>query len=148
MKYQHKKSYMKPHANGCNIVSQKTHNTECELWKHKFLNEDIDVRDRSLFMWGVGGGWGGIMEWAMPIFLEKRGGPKENFTMIGGGSLCVPDQSALPEFKYLSVHMMKMVRSVFPMIGSHDQILRSSSSKGSCQLMHRMLSQNFPPSSL
>ena len=21
--------------------------------------------------------------------LEKRGGPKENFTMIGGGSLCV-----------------------------------------------------------
>ena len=55
MKYQHKKSYMKPHANGCNIVSQKTHNTECELWKHKFLNEDIDVRDRSLFMWGGGG---------------------------------------------------------------------------------------------
>ena len=27
--------------------------------------------------------------WARPIFLEKRGGPKENFTMIGGGSLCV-----------------------------------------------------------
>ena len=23
------------------------------------------------------------------FFLEKRGGPKENFTMIGGGSLCV-----------------------------------------------------------
>ena len=36
------------------------------------------------------GGWGGkIMRWARPIFLEKRGGPKENFTMIGGGSLCV-----------------------------------------------------------
>ena len=34
------------------------------------------------------------------------------------------------------------------MIGSHDQILRSSSSKESCQLMHRILSQNFPPSSL
>ena len=44
--------------------------------------------------------------------------------------------------------MMKMVRSVFPMIGSHDQILRSSSSKGSCQLMHRMLSQNFPSEKL
>ena len=44
------------------------------------------IRDRSLFMWGVGGG--GIMGWARPIFLEKRGGPKENFTMIGGG-LCV-----------------------------------------------------------
>ena len=28
---------------------------------------------------------------------------------------------------------MKMTRSVFLMIGSHDQILRSSSSKGSCQ---------------
>ena len=38
------------------------------------------------------GGWGGggeIMGWARPIFLEKRGGPKENFRMIGGGSLCV-----------------------------------------------------------
>ena len=23
------------------------------------------------------------------FFFEKRGGPKENFTMIGGGSLCV-----------------------------------------------------------
>ena len=143
MKYQHKKSYIKPHANGCNIVSQKTQNTECELWKYKFLNEDIDVRDRSLFMWGGNHGVGQAY-----FFLEKKGGPKENFTMIGGGSLCVPDQSALPEFKYLSVHMMKMVKSLFPMIGSHDQILRSSSSKGSCQLMHWMLSQNFPPSSL
>ena len=80
-KYQHKKSYIKPHANGCSIVSQKTHNTECELRKYKFLNEDIDVRDRSLFMWGGGGGesWGG----PSLFFLEKRGGPKENFTMIG-----------------------------------------------------------------
>ena len=39
-------------------------------------------------MWGVGEGgksWGG------PGFFckEKRGGPKENFTMTGGGSLCV-----------------------------------------------------------
>ena len=33
---------------------------------------------------------GEIMGWARPIFfLEKRGGPKENFTMTGGGSLCV-----------------------------------------------------------
>ena len=32
------------------------------------------------------------MGWARPIFLEKRGGPKENFTMIGGGSLCVPEK--------------------------------------------------------
>ena len=43
MKYQHKKSYIKPRANGCNIVSQKTHNTECDQQKYKFLNEDIDV---------------------------------------------------------------------------------------------------------
>ena len=36
-------------------------------------------------------GGGGDHGWARPIFffLEKRGGPKENFTMIGGGSLCV-----------------------------------------------------------
>ena len=38
---------------------------------------------------GGGGGGGPIMGWARPIFLGKRGGPKENFTMIGGGSLCV-----------------------------------------------------------
>ena len=38
---------------------------------------------------GRGRGGGGIMGWARPIFLEKRDGPKENFTMIGGGSLCV-----------------------------------------------------------
>ena len=36
-----------------------------------------------------GVGWGEIMGRARPIFLEKRGGPKENFTMVGGGSLCV-----------------------------------------------------------
>ena len=31
------------------------------------------------------------MGWGGPglFFLEKWGGPKENFTMIGGGSLCV-----------------------------------------------------------
>ena len=29
------------------------------------------------------------MGWARPIVLEKRGGPKENFTMVGGRSLCV-----------------------------------------------------------
>ena len=47
------------------------------------------VRDRSLFIWGEGG-WG-EKSWGGPglFFLEKRGGPKENFTMIGGGSLCV-----------------------------------------------------------
>ena len=48
-----------------------------------------------------GRGGGEIMGWARPIFLEKRGGLKENFTMIGGGSLCVPDHSALPEFLIL-----------------------------------------------
>ena len=50
-----------------------------------------------------GEGWGGNhgVGWARPIFLEKRGGLKENFTMIGGGSLCVPDHSALPEFLIL-----------------------------------------------
>ena len=51
-------------------------------------------------MWGVcvcvcvcvwGGGGGGGKSWSGPglFFLEKRGGPKENFVMIGGGSLCV-----------------------------------------------------------
>ena len=50
---------------------------------------------------GEGWGGGGIMGWARPIFLKKRGGLKENFTMIGGGSLCVPDHSALPEFLIL-----------------------------------------------
>ena len=31
---------------------------------------------------------------ARPIFfLEKRGGPKENFTMIGGGSLRVKNHT-------------------------------------------------------
>ena len=36
-------------------------------------------------------GGGGEKSWGGPglFFLEKRGGPKENFTMIGGGSLCV-----------------------------------------------------------
>ena len=50
-----------------------------------------------------GGGVGGGESWGGPglFFLEKRGGLKENFTMIGGGSLCVPDHSALPEFLIL-----------------------------------------------
>ena len=50
---------------------------------------------------GGRGGGGGVMGGARPIFLEKRGRLKENFTMIGGGSLCVPDHSALPEFLIL-----------------------------------------------
>ena len=29
------------------------------------------------------------MRWARPIFLEKRGGLRENFTMVGVGSLYV-----------------------------------------------------------
>ena len=47
----------------------------------------MEVRDRSLLMWGGGG----KIHWAGQayFFLEKRGGPKENFTMIGGGSLCI-----------------------------------------------------------
>ena len=38
-------------------------------------------------MWGGGGekSWGA----SGLFFLEKRGGPEENFAMIGGGSLCV-----------------------------------------------------------
>ena len=44
----------------------------------------IQLRDRSLFMWG-----GKIMGWARPIFFREKGWAKENFTIIGGGSLCV-----------------------------------------------------------
>ena len=47
----------------------------------------IVFRDRSLFMWGGGGGK--IMGWARPIFFREKGWAKENFTIIGGGSLCV-----------------------------------------------------------
>ena len=46
-------------------------------------------RDRSLFMWGVGGGGKNHAVGQAYFILEKRGGPKEIFTMIGGGSLCV-----------------------------------------------------------
>ena len=57
------------------------------------LDKKALPRDRSLFMWGGGGGGGDGLgfSWVGPglFFLEKRGGPKENFTMIGGGSLCV-----------------------------------------------------------
>ena len=41
---------------------------------------------------GVGGGGTGGKSWGGPgplFFLEKRGGPKENFKMVAGGSLCV-----------------------------------------------------------
>ena len=39
---------------------------------------------------GGGAGWGEKSRGGPGLFfLEKRGGPKENFTMIGGGSLCV-----------------------------------------------------------
>ena len=54
-------------------------------------NERQLLRDRSLFICGGEGGWGGEKSWegAGPIFSKtRRGGPKENFTMIGGGSLC------------------------------------------------------------
>ena len=45
------------------------------------------IRDWSLFMWGLWGG--GVHRVGQAyFFLEKRCGPKENFTMIGGGSLC------------------------------------------------------------
>ena len=40
-----------------------------------------------IYVGGVGGkSWGGP---GLFFFFEKRGGPKENFTMMGGGSLCV-----------------------------------------------------------
>ena len=29
------------------------------------------------------------MGWARPIFFREKGWAKENFTIIGGGSLCV-----------------------------------------------------------
>ena len=37
---------------------------------------------------GVGGGRNHGGGGPGPIFSKTRGGPKENFTMIGGGSLC------------------------------------------------------------
>ena len=41
-------------------------------------------------MGGGGGGRRGNHEVGQAYFiLEKRGGPKEIFTMVGGGSLCV-----------------------------------------------------------
>ena len=55
----------------------------------------IFLMDRSLFKWGGGGG---IMGWARPIFFfffEKRGEPKENFTMIGGGVIVCKESHSL-----------------------------------------------------
>ena len=39
------------------------------------------------YLSGGGGGEHGVGQ--TYFFLEKRGGPKENFMMVGGGSLCV-----------------------------------------------------------
>ena len=45
------------------------------------------------FWWGWGGGvgvgWKNHGVGQAYFILEKRGGPKEIFTMVGGGSLCV-----------------------------------------------------------
>ena len=38
---------------------------------------------------GVGVGWKNHGVGQAYFILEKRGGPKEIFTMVGGGSLCV-----------------------------------------------------------
>ena len=46
-------------------------------------------RDRSLFLVGVGVGWKNHGVGQAYFILETRGGPKEIFTMVGGGSLCV-----------------------------------------------------------
>ena len=56
----------------------------------KMALEMIHTMDRSLLC-GLGGGDGvrEIMGWTRPIFLEKSSGPKENFAMVGGGSLCL-----------------------------------------------------------
>ena len=54
-------------------------------------------------MWRGGGG-GEIMGWARPIFFREKGWAKREFHDDWVGSLYVPDQSVLPEFKYLSVH--------------------------------------------
>ena len=40
-------------------------------------------------MWGVGGGGKNHAVGQAYFILEKRGGSKEIFTMVGGGSLCV-----------------------------------------------------------
>ena len=45
-------------------------------------------RDRSLFSGGGGVGGRNHVGGSGPIFSKTRGGPKENFPMIGGGSLC------------------------------------------------------------
>ena len=52
--------------------------------------QNFKLRDRSLFMCRGGGGGGG-KSWSgsHQSLLEKRGGPKENFTMVRGGSLCL-----------------------------------------------------------
>ena len=39
------------------------------------------------FTWGGGRGGSGVGQ--AYFILEKKGGPKEVFTMVGGGSLCV-----------------------------------------------------------
>ena len=38
---------------------------------------------------GGGGRGGEIMGWARPIFFTGKGWAKENFMMVGGGTLCV-----------------------------------------------------------
>ena len=44
-----------------------------------------------IYMWGGGGGGRRKSHGVGQAYfiLEKRGGPKEIFTMVGGGSLCV-----------------------------------------------------------
>lgn len=43
-----------------------------------------NLRDQSLIMWEGGGGGEGQKSWDGPgLFLEKRGGPKENCLRVG-----------------------------------------------------------------
>ena len=55
------------------------------------VSRSAKFRDRSFFMWGAGGRGGGKNHGVGQAYfiLEKRGGPKEIFTMVGGRSLCV-----------------------------------------------------------
>ena len=48
------------------------------------MPEILTVLGTGYYLWGGGGGWGKSGGGPGPFFLEKRGGPEDKFTMIGG----------------------------------------------------------------